>query len=140
MTDLRRQKALGPIRHVHMVGIGGIGMSSIAEVLLLRGYSVTGSDLTMTAITERLSDLGAKIYEGHAAANLTDADVVCYSSAVKPNENPETREAERRRIPLIRRDEMLGELMRMKYGVGIAGTHGKTTGLRRSRRNTHRQL
>lgn len=127
MTDPRKQNALGPIRHVHMVGIGGIGMSSIAEVLLLRGYAVSGSDLAPSTITDRLSDLGASISAGHDADNVRDADVVVYSSAVKAAENPETIEAERRRIPLIRRDEMLGELMRMKYGVGIAGTHGKTT-------------
>ncbi len=125
--NLRRQNALGPIRHVHMVGIGGIGMSSIAEVLLLRGYVVSGSDLAPSTITDRLSDLGARISAGHDAGNVGDADVVVYSSAVRPVENPETVEAERRRIPLIRRDEMLGELMRMKYGVAIAGTHGKTT-------------
>lgn len=127
MTDPRRQNALGPVRHVHMVGIGGIGMSSIAEVLLLRGYVVSGSDLAPSPTTDRLSRLGAAISEGHAPDFVGDADVVVYSSAVSPSDNPETLEAERRRIPLIRRDEMLGELMRMKYGVGIAGTHGKTT-------------
>jgi UDP-N-acetylmuramate--alanine ligase len=127
MTVTRKQRALGPIRHVHMVGIGGIGMSSIAEVLLLRGYTVSGSDIAPSAITDRLIDLGATIVERHDAANVGPADVVVYSSAVNPVENPETLAAERRRIPLIRRDEMLGELMRMKYGVGIAGTHGKTT-------------
>jgi UDP-N-acetylmuramate--alanine ligase len=110
-----------------MVGIGGIGMSSIAEVLLLRGFTVSGSDLQPSNITDRLVGLGATIAEGHDASNVGDADVVVYSSAVHPDENPETLEAERRRIPLIRRDEMLGELMRMKYGIGIAGTHGKTT-------------
>jgi UDP-N-acetylmuramate--alanine ligase len=127
MTNLRRQKGLGPIRHVHMVGIGGIGMSSIAEVLLLRGYAVSGSDLATTGVTDRLSELGATIYAGHDADNVGNADVVVYSSAVKPTDNPETLEAEHRRIPLIRRDEMLGELMRMKYGIGVSGTHGKTT-------------
>jgi len=110
-----------------MVGIGGIGMSSIAEVLLNRGYRVTGSDLETTDVTERLESLGATIYEGHAAEQIGEADVVVYSSAVDPGENPETREAERRRISLIPRAEMLGELVRMKYGVGIAGMHGKTT-------------
>ncbi|MGD8414137.1 MAG: UDP-N-acetylmuramate--L-alanine ligase [Candidatus Latescibacterota bacterium] len=127
MNDRSRQMMLGPIRHVHMVGIGGIGMSSIAEVLLLRGFTVSGSDLQPSNITDRLVGLGATIAEGHDASNVGDADVVVYSSAVHPDENPETLEAERRRIPLIRRDEMLGELMRMKYGIGIAGTHGKTT-------------
>jgi UDP-N-acetylmuramate--alanine ligase len=110
-----------------MVGIGGIGMSSIAEVLLNRGYAVTGSDLKTSDVTEHLTSLGATIYEGHAAEQVGGADVVVYSSAVDPDENPETLEAERRRISLIPRAEMLGELMRMKFGVGIAGTHGKTT-------------
>ena len=110
-----------------MVGIGGIGMSSIAEVLIARGYTVSGSDLRASSTTERLQSLGAAIYEGHAAEQVEGADVVVYSSAVKPHDNAETREAERRRIPLIRRADMLGELMRMKYGIGIAGTHGKTT-------------
>jgi len=110
-----------------MVGIGGIGMSSIAEVLLNRGYDVTGSDLETTDVTERLAAEGATIYEGHAAEQVGEADVVVYSSAIDPAENPETKEAERRRISLIPRAEMLGELIRMKFGVGIAGTHGKTT-------------
>jgi UDP-N-acetylmuramate--alanine ligase len=127
MTELRKQPALGRIRQVHMVGIGGIGMSSIAEVLLNRGYDVTGSDLETSDTTERLQDQGATVYEGHAAEQVGAADVVVYSSAIDPDENPETQEAERRRISLIPRAEMLGELIRMKYGVGIAGTHGKTT-------------
>lgn len=127
MTKRRKQPALGRIRQVHMVGIGGIGMSSIAEVLLNRGYEVTGSDLETSEVTERLVDHGATVYEGHAAEQVGDADVVVYSSAVDPEENPETREAEHRRISLIPRAEMLGELIRMKFGVGIAGTHGKTT-------------
>jgi UDP-N-acetylmuramate--alanine ligase len=110
-----------------MVGIGGIGMSSIAEVLLLRGYVVSGSDVSPSAVTEKLERLGATVHGTHARAHVEGADVVVYSSAVHPEENPETLEAERLRIPLIRRDEMLGELMRMKYGVAIAGTHGKTT-------------
>ncbi len=110
-----------------MVGIGGIGMSSIAEVLLDRGYRVTGSDLKKSDVTERLEALGAVVYEGHAAGQVGDADVVVYSSAVRPQQNPETLEAESRHIPLIPRSVMLGELMRMKFGIGIAGTHGKTT-------------
>lgn len=110
-----------------MVGIGGIGMSSIAEVLLNRGYQVTGSDVKKTDVTKRLESLGATIYEGHAAAHVRDADVVVHSSAIKVRQNPETLEAERRRVPLIPRAVMLGELMRMKYGICIAGTHGKTT-------------
>ena len=127
MTELRKQPALGRIRQIHMVGIGGIGMSSIAEVLLNRGYDVTGSDLEASDTTERLQEQGATVYKGHAAEQVGAADVVVYSSAIDPAENPETREAERRRISLIPRAEMLGELIRMKYGVGIAGTHGKTT-------------
>lgn len=127
MAELRKQPALGRIRQVHMVGIGGIGMSSIAEVLLNRGYDVTGSDLETSDVTDRLEDHGATIYSGHAAEQVGAADVVVYSSAIDPEENPETREAERRRISLIPRAEMLGELIRMKYGVGVAGTHGKTT-------------
>ena len=110
-----------------MVGIGGIGMSSIAEVLLNRGYRVTGSDLHKTDVTNRLESLGARIFENHAAENVADADVVVHSSAIRVKENPETLEAERRRIPIIPRAVMLGELMRMKYGICIAGTHGKTT-------------
>lgn len=110
-----------------MVGIGGIGMSSIAEVLLHRGYRVTGSDLVKSDVTEHLESLGAHIFEGHDAGHITEADVVVYSSAVQVEENPETLEAEKRRIPLISRAVMLGELMRMKFGIGIAGTHGKTT-------------
>ena len=110
-----------------MVGIGGIGMSSIAEVLLHRGYRVTGSDLKKSDITEHLERLGAQIFEGHDAGQIEGADVVVHSSAVDVTQNPETREAEQRRIPLISRAVMLGELMRMKFGIGIAGTHGKTT-------------
>jgi UDP-N-acetylmuramate--alanine ligase len=118
---------MGRVRHIHMVGIGGIGMSSIAEVLLRRGYAISGSDLHKGDVTAHLETLGAVIYEGHAAENVRDADVVVYSSAVRPSENPETAEAQRRLIPLIKRAEMLGELMRAKRGIGIAGTHGKTT-------------
>ncbi len=110
-----------------MVGIGGIGMSSIAEVLLSRGFKVSGSDLELSEVTDHLESLGAIISEGHSAIQLMDADVVVHSSAINPDENAETIAAQQRRIPVIRRDEMLGELMRMKYGVGIAGTHGKTT-------------
>lgn len=127
MTERRRQPSLGRIRRVHMVGIGGIGMSSIAEVLLNRSYHITGSDLHRSEVTDRLETLGATVYEGHKADNVRNADVVVYSSAVKPKENPETQEAERLRIPIIPRSVMLGELMRMQFGIGISGTHGKTT-------------
>ncbi|MFK7844253.1 MAG: UDP-N-acetylmuramate--L-alanine ligase [Rhodothermales bacterium] len=123
----RRQPSLGRIRRVHMVGIGGIGMSSIAEVLLHRGYNISGSDLSKSDITTHLESLGATIYEGHDASHIAGADVVVHSSAIKADENPETLEAEKNRIPLIPRSVMLGELMRMKFGIGIAGTHGKTT-------------
>jgi UDP-N-acetylmuramate--alanine ligase len=112
--------------HTHFVGVGGIGMSGIAEVLLNLGYRVTGSDLKESETTKRLAQLGAKICIGHRAANLADVDVVVISSAVKPD-NPEVREARARKIPVIARAEMLAELMRMKYGVAIAGSHGKTT-------------
>ena len=123
----RRQGGMGRVRHIHMVGIGGIGMSSIAEVLIRRGFEITGSDMKASDVTAHLETLGATIHEGHAAENVRDADVVVYSSAVKPSENAETVEARRRLIPIIKRAEMLGELMRAKRGVGIAGTHGKTT-------------
>lgn len=127
MKKARRQPVLGRIRRIHMVGIGGIGMSSIALVLLDRGYRVEGSDLVKSDITDALEARGAVIHEGHAEGQVADADVVVYSSAVNPATNPETVAAAKRRIPLISRSEMLGELMRMKFGIGIAGTHGKTT-------------
>src|SRR5438046_5315604 len=111
---------------VHFVGIGGIGMSGIAEVLLNLGYKVSGSDLKASDLTRRLESLGGRIAAGHAAENVGDADVVVISSAVKAH-NPEVVEARRRRIPVIPRAEMLAELMRMKFGVAVAGSHGKTT-------------
>ena len=114
------------IRKIHFVGIGGIGMSGIAEILLNQGFEVSGSDLNLTEVTKRLSDLGAKIYEGHSPDNVKDVDVLVYSSAVVPD-NAEIRAAADRNIPIIKRAEMLAETMRMKYGIGIAGTHGKTT-------------
>ena len=114
------------IKKIHFVGIGGIGMSGIAEILLNQGFEVSGSDLNLTEVTKRLSDLGAKIYEGHSPDNVKDVDVLVYSSAVVPD-NAEVRAAADRNIPIIKRAEMLAETMRMKYGIGIAGTHGKTT-------------
>ncbi len=111
---------------VHFVGIGGIGMSGIAEVLLNLGYRVSGSDLKAGDTTRRLEGLGGVVRVGHAAGNVGDADVVVISSAVKPS-NPEVVEARRRGVPVIPRAEMLAELMRMKYGVAVAGSHGKTT-------------
>jgi len=115
------------IKKIHFVGIGGIGMSGIAEILLDQGFTITGSDRQLSEVTERLRQLGATIYEGHDASNVaSDVDVLVYSSAVPPD-NPELVEAQRRKIPVIRRAEMLAEVMRLKYGIGIAGTHGKTT-------------
>jgi UDP-N-acetylmuramate--alanine ligase len=111
---------------VHFVGIGGIGMSGLAEVLLELGYPVTGSDLKRTPITDRLAARGAVIYEAHAAANLGGAKAVVVSSAVRP-ENPELLEARRRNLPVIPRGELLAELMRQKFGIAVAGSHGKTT-------------
>ena len=114
------------IKKIHFVGIGGIGMSAIAEILINQGFEVSGSDLHLTEVTKRLEELGAKIYEGHSAENVRDADVLVYSSAVIPD-NAEVRAAADRNIPIIKRAEMLAETMRMQYGIGIAGTHGKTT-------------
>ncbi len=115
------------IRKLHFVGIGGIGMSGIAEILIDQGFTITGSDKAVSDNTERLEALGAKIYIGHTKENVdADVDALVYSSAVTP-ENPEVMEAQRRGIPVIRRAEMLAEVMRLKYGIGIAGTHGKTT-------------
>jgi UDP-N-acetylmuramate--alanine ligase len=113
-------------QRIHLVGIGGSGMSGIAEVLLSSGYAVSGSDLKSTAVTERLISLGAKIYEGHRAENVAGAHVVVISSAVHPD-NVEVLEAHRLKIPVIPRAEMLAELMRLKYGIAVAGAHGKTT-------------
>ena len=115
------------IRKLHFVGIGGIGMSGIAEILLDQGFKVSGSDRALSEVTERLQHLGASIFEGHRTNNIaSDVDTVVYSSAVQPD-NPEILEAQRRKIPIVRRAEMLAEVMRLKYGIGIAGTHGKTT-------------
>ncbi|MGH9682023.1 MAG: UDP-N-acetylmuramate--L-alanine ligase [Candidatus Acidiferrales bacterium] len=113
-------------QRIHLVGIGGSGMSGIAEVLLSSGYAVSGSDLKTSAITERLRNLGARIYEGHGAENVQGAHVVVISSAVRL-ENVEIVEAHRLKIPVIPRAEMLAELMRLKYGIAVAGAHGKTT-------------
>ena len=114
------------IQHIHFVGIGGIGMSGIAEVLLNLGYKISGSDLKSSPVTQRLAGLGATIFEGHSSENVTGAEVVVVSSAITPD-NPEVTEARNLHIPVIRRAEMLAELMRLKYGVAIAGMHGKTT-------------
>lgn len=114
------------IKKIHMVGIGGTGMCGIAEVLWNSGYKVSGSDLRLTEVTQRLGNLGIKIFEGHHAENVKDADVVVISSAIS-NGSPEVVFAKEHKIPVIRRSEMLGELMRMKFGIGVAGTHGKTS-------------
>lgn len=116
----------GKIRKIHFIGIGGSGMNGIAEVLLNLGYTITGSDIKESPTTNRLKELGAKIFIGHSRENVKNVDVVVYSSAVKPD-NPEILEAKERGIPTIPRGEMLSELMRFKYGIAIAGSHGKTT-------------
>ncbi|MFI4974004.1 MAG: UDP-N-acetylmuramate--L-alanine ligase [Caulobacterales bacterium] len=114
---------LGP---VHFVGIGGIGMSAIAEIMLRIGYQVQGSDVRAGANTERLEKLGAKLFIGHAAEHIAGASAVVFTSAVKPD-NPELAAAREKRIPLVRRAEMLAELMRLQYSIAVGGTHGKTT-------------
>jgi UDP-N-acetylmuramate--alanine ligase len=119
-------KTFGKAKQVHFVGIGGIGMSGIAELLLNLGYRVTGSDLKDTPVTRRLTQLGGKVFVGHGKENIEGADVVVYSSAVRPD-NPEVLEARERTIPVIPRAEMLAELMRLKHGIAVAGAHGKTT-------------
>jgi UDP-N-acetylmuramate--alanine ligase len=116
----------GKIKHIHLVGIGGTGMSGIAELLLNLGYKVSGSDLATTDVTDRLESLGGLVAKGHEPGNIEDADVVVYSSAIK-EENVEVREARARGIPVIPRAEMLAELMRMKQGIAVGGAHGKTT-------------
>lgn len=117
---------MGRIRHIHFVGIGGVGMSGIAEVMLNLGYAVSGSDIQQNTVTKHLAGLGAKISIGHAKDNLDKCDVVVTSTAVK-RDNPEVVAAKELRIPIIPRAEMLAELMRFRYGIAVAGTHGKTT-------------
>ena len=117
---------LGKTRRIHFVGVGGIGMSGIAELLANLGYVVSGSDARRSAVTDRLESLGVTVQAGHAAGNVGDADVVVYSSAVRPD-NAEVAEAARRRIPVIPRAEMLAELMRLRFGIAVAGAHGKTS-------------
>jgi UDP-N-acetylmuramate--alanine ligase len=117
---------MGRIRNIHFVGIGGAGMAGIAEVLVNLGYAVSGSDLKLSSVTERLRSLGARVVEGHATENVGSADVVVVSSAVAAD-NPEIVAAHARRVPVVRRAEMLAELMRFRHGIAIAGTHGKTT-------------
>ncbi|HEY6530160.1 MAG TPA: UDP-N-acetylmuramate--L-alanine ligase [Cellvibrionaceae bacterium] len=114
------------IKRIHFIGIGGAGMSGIAEVLLNQGYCISGSDIKVSDVTRRLSTMGMHIFIGHAASNLTDVDVVVRSTAVSEN-NPELEAARQWRIPIVRRAEMLAELMRYRHGIAVAGTHGKTT-------------
>ena len=117
---------LGKTRRVHFIGVGGIGMSGIAELLANLGYVVSGSDEKRSSVTDRLEAMGVHVSSGHDAAHVGDADVVVISSAVRPS-NPEVREAVRRQIPVIPRAEMLAELMRLRFSIAVAGAHGKTT-------------
>jgi UDP-N-acetylmuramate--alanine ligase len=130
MTDARKSarftEMFAKIQQIHFVGIGGIGMSGIAEVVLNLGYKVSGSDLRSSAVTQRLAGLGAAVFEGHRAENIAGAEVVVTSSAIA-TENPEVIEAHKVHVPVIQRAEMLAELMRLKYGIAVAGMHGKTT-------------
>jgi UDP-N-acetylmuramate--alanine ligase len=119
-------KTFGKVKHIHLVGIGGIGMSGIAELLINLGYTVSGSDIKETEVTKHLADLGGTVFEGHTPDHIEGADVVVFSSAVR-EDNPELLEARNRAVPVIPRAEMLAELMRLKYGIAIAGAHGKTT-------------
>lgn len=114
------------IRRIHFIGIGGAGMSGIAEVLINQGYEISGSDIKASSVTERLEKKGAKVFIGHSAENIAGVDVIVNSSAVN-NTNPEIIHARESRIPVVRRAEMLGELMRYRHGIAVAGTHGKTT-------------
>ena len=126
LAQLRDEPSMGRIRRIHFVGIGGVGMGGIAEVMLNLGYDISGSDLNENAVTQRLTTLGAKIYSGHVAENVLNCDVVVVSTAVK-EDNPEVITAHENRIPVVPRAEMLAELMRFRYGIAVAGTHGKTT-------------
>jgi UDP-N-acetylmuramate--alanine ligase len=125
-TAVAQPQGMGRVRRVHFVGIGGAGMSGIAEVMHNLGYQVSGTDLRENAVTRRLRDMGVTVSIGHAAANVADCDVVVVSTAIAA-ENPELLAAREHRIPVVPRAEMLAELMRFRYGIGVAGTHGKTT-------------
>lgn len=125
-TPQQKKLAMRRVERIHFVGIGGAGMGGIAEVLVNEGYHVTGSDIAPNAVTERLRSLGAELFFGHQAENIAGASVVVVSSAIKA-ENVEVVAARESRIPVVRRAEMLGELMRFRHGIAIAGTHGKTT-------------
>jgi UDP-N-acetylmuramate--alanine ligase len=121
------KKYFSAVKSIHFVGIGGIGMSGIAEILHHQGFRITGSDLQKSENTEYLRRLGIDVKIGHSAENISSADVVVYSSAVVPSENPETLEADRLGIPVLRRAEMLAEISRLQYTIAVSGTHGKTT-------------
>ena len=125
-TAAAQPQGMGRVRHVHFVGVGGAGMSGIAEVLHNLGYTVSGSDLRENAVTRRLAGMGVRIFTGHAVEHVADCDAVVVSTAI-PADNPELVAARARRIPVVPRAEMLAELMRFRYGIGVAGTHGKTT-------------
>ena len=125
-NDGQRDAMRRKVKNIHFVGIGGIGMSGIAEVLLNLGYTVSGSDLNQSDITQRLASLGATIFSGHDASHLGNVDVAVTSTAVKAN-NPEVMEAHKRGIPVIPRAEMLAELLKMKFSIAVSGSHGKTT-------------
>ncbi|MFH4190743.1 Mur ligase domain-containing protein, partial [Acinetobacter baumannii] len=114
------------IKHIHFVGIGGAGMCGIAEVLANQGYKISGSDIKASKTTQQLEENGIKVYIGHEAENIKNANVLVVSTAIDP-ENPEVKAAIEQRIPIVRRAEMLGELMRYRHGIAVAGTHGKTT-------------
>src|ERR1700678_4776777 len=122
----RRGDRMRRIHRIHLVGVGGSGMGGIAEVLINLGYRVQGSDLKTNAVTQRLARLGATIFIGHSAEHLADSDVVVVSSAVNRS-NPEVAAALAKRVPVVARAEMLGELMRFRYSIAVAGNHGKTT-------------
>ncbi|QTG87643.1 UDP-N-acetylmuramate--L-alanine ligase [Vibrio furnissii] len=128
--DLAQIRAVVPemrrVKCIHFIGIGGAGMSGIAEVLLNEGYQITGSDIASNAVIERLTEKGATVYIGHSASNVAQASVVVVSTAIN-EENPEIKAAREKRIPVVRRAEMLAELMRFRHGIAVAGTHGKTT-------------
>ena len=126
LVGVRHGLVLGKTRRVHFIGVGGIGMSGIAELLANLGYVVSGSDEKRSSVTDRLAALGVRVSSGHDAAHVGEADVVVVSSAVRPS-NPEVREAVRRQIPVIPRAEMLAELMRLRFSIAVAGAHGKTT-------------
>jgi UDP-N-acetylmuramate--alanine ligase len=125
-TAVSQPHGMGRVRRIHLVGIGGAGMGGIAEVLHNLGYEVSGSDLRENAVTARLKGMGVQIFTGHSAANVSDCDAVVVSTAID-SENPEILAARERRVPVVPRAEMLAELMRFRYGIGVAGTHGKTT-------------